>query len=121
LNLRPPGYEQTRPHPSRYNASYSSHRLSIAPALAAPVTVCVPERLATSWSEIWSEGHARAAISAAVTSTRSPRRTAAGHLRDSELLEDGFDPILGVTEEHLAVLLEEQGFYTPAYRGPWTA
>jgi len=62
-------------------------------------------------------GHGRAAISAAVTSTGSPRRTAAGHLRASELLEDVFDPILGVTEEHLAVLLEEQGFYTAAYPG----
>jgi hypothetical protein len=45
-----------------HSSSHTSHRLSTAPVPAAPEAAHVPERLVTSWSEIWSEGQTITAI-----------------------------------------------------------
>ena len=56
MNLRPPGYEQTMPHPRHDSVFHSSQVSPQARVVMAPVTASVPDRPDPSRSEIWSEG-----------------------------------------------------------------
>jgi hypothetical protein len=60
LNLRPPGYEHTRPHPRHACASHPSEVSPDDAAVMTPEPPDVPSGLATSRSEIWSETQAHA-------------------------------------------------------------